>query len=48
MIKCDFTYGIEIPFEYTDKYKRSIRIYCKTNKFKYNNFGGDLAFINKK
>jgi hypothetical protein len=51
--KLDYTYLIEIPFKYIDKYKtiekikEVLEIYCETNKFKYNNFGGDFDLLIK-
>jgi hypothetical protein len=46
-------YSIEIPFKYTDKYKRIekikevLEIYCEVNKFVYNNFGNDFDLLIK-
>jgi hypothetical protein len=51
--KQGFTYRIEIPSKYTDKYKRIekikkvLEIYYEINKFEYNNFGGDFGLLIK-
>jgi hypothetical protein len=51
--KQGYVYLIEIPFKYTNKYKtiekikELLEIYCETNKFKYDNFGGDFDLLIK-
>jgi hypothetical protein len=51
--KLGFTYQIEIPYKYTDKYKtiekikEILEIYCQINKFEYNNFAGDFDLLIK-